>query len=235
MSRPQSIRKPPAFEAVIFDQDGTIVDSMGVIYEAFIETVLRFGGRHVSRSELFAAMGPPEEKMLKRLLPESSFPEAFEFFFSHYRRAEDRIRFFPGMEQALDLLHGAGVKLGLFTGKGRRGTRDTFGLLNLGRWFPSPVTGDDVRKYKPDPEGVLKALAGMGIPAHRSDRALVVGDSPYDVLAGRAAGTRTGIALWGVTDPSRFAGVEADFRFRQPPDLTNAVLGLEQVSTQREN
>lgn len=221
MKLPRLERGRPAFDAVIFDQDGTVADTLEVIYEAFVETVRRYAGRRVSRSELFAAMGPPEEKMLKRLVPEAAFPEAVEFFFSHYDQAGDRVRLFPGMERALDLLQQAGIHLGLFTGKGKRGTRSTFEKLGLGKWFASPVTGDDVERYKPDPEGVHKALSIAGVPA---DRALVVGDSPYDVLAGRAAGTRTAVALWGAADAAPSDGTEADFRLRRPADLLRAVL-----------
>lgn len=215
---------PPAFDAVIFDQDGTLVDTMEVIFEAFVNTVGRFAGKRVTREELFRGMGPPEEEMLRKYVPESSFPEAVEFFFGHYHRSADRVRLFPGIEQALERLDGAGVRLGLFTGKGRRGTRWTLELLGLGRWFASPVTGDDVERYKPDPEGVLRAMSAAGVPAQRSGRVLVVGDSPYDVQAGRAAGAKTGIALWGVGDVARFDGVEADFRFETPADLLRAVL-----------
>jgi pyrophosphatase PpaX len=214
----------PAFDVVIFDQDGTLVDTMDVIFEAFVNTARRFADRRVTREELFRGMGPPEEEMLRGYVPEHLFPEAVEFFFGHYHRTADRIRLFPGVKEALECLDGAGVKLGLFTGKGRRGTRWTLDLLGLGRWFASPVTGDDVERYKPDPEGVRRAMSAAGVPAERSGRALVVGDSPYDIQAGRAAGTKTGVALWGVGDISRFDGVEADFRFETPADLVRAVL-----------
>ncbi|MFQ5693357.1 MAG: HAD family hydrolase, partial [Nitrospinota bacterium] len=221
----------PVFDAVVFDQDGTVVDSMEVIYRAFVNTVRRFAHREVSRGELLAAMGPPEEKMLERRLPKDAFPEAVEFFFGHYERPEagagagGGVRLFPGMEEALDRLREGGVRLGLFTGKGRQGTRSAFGGLNLGRWFTATVTGDDVERYKPDPEGVFKALSELGVPA---ERALVVGDSPYDVLAGRAAGSKTGLALWGVSEAARLEGIEADFRFRRPADVVRAVLGLKE-------
>ncbi len=216
----------PAFDAVIFDLDGTLVDTMDVIFEAFVNTLLRFADRRVSREELFRGMGPPEEEMLRRYIPEASFPEAVEFFFGHYHRAADRIRLFPGVQEALERLAGAGVKLGLFTGKGRRGARWTLDLLDLAGWFTSPVTGDDVEQYKPDPEGVLRAMSAAGVSAERSGRALVVGDSPYDIQAGRAAGAKTGVALWGVGDIARFdgGGVEADFRFGTPADLVRAIL-----------
>jgi HAD superfamily hydrolase (TIGR01549 family) len=188
-----------------------------------VDTVRRFAGKEVTRAELLANMGPPEEKMLRLYLPESSLTEAVEFFFHHYDRARDEINLFPGILQALEGLQEAGVKVGLFTGMGRRGTRTIFGQLELEKWMAFSVTGDDVENYKPDPEGVLKALAALDVPARQ---ALMVGDSPKDILAGRAAGTKTGAALWGVNDPSRFDGLEADYWFETPGDLLNTVLGM---------
>ena len=59
----------PVFDAVIFDQDGTLVDTMDIIFEAFVNTLLRFADRRVSREELFRGMGPPEEEMLRGYIP----------------------------------------------------------------------------------------------------------------------------------------------------------------------
>ncbi len=223
MSQIRSGPKPSTIKAIIFDQDGTLADTMEVIYEAFVNTVRRFAGKEVTRVELLSAMGPPEEKMLRLLLPEPSLTEAVEFFFQHYDRARDEISLFPGIHQALTGLQEAGIKLGLFTGMGKRGNQTIFGQLGLDKWINYPVTGDDVERYKPDPEGVFKALAALDVPARE---ALMVGDSPKDILAGRAAGTKTGAALWGTNGPSRFDGLEADYWFETPRELLKTVLGM---------
>ena len=63
------------FDAVIFDQDGTLTDTMNIIFQAFVNTVRRFSRIEATYDELFNAMGPPEEKLLHRYLPEACFPE----------------------------------------------------------------------------------------------------------------------------------------------------------------
>ncbi len=209
------------FDAVIFDQDGTLTDTMDVIFQAFVNTVGRFSRIEVTRDELFNAMGPPEEKMLRRYLPAACFPEAEEFFFRHYDEASGSLSLFPGVAETLDRLKKAGTRLCLFTGMGRRGTRWTFEVLDLGKWIDYPITGDDVRRPKPHPEGVFRALEAAGIPP---ERGLVVGDSPKDIEAGRIAGTKTGIALWGVRDESLFDGVHADYGFQTPHQLLMTVV-----------
>ena len=107
------------------------------------------------------------------------------------------------------------------TGMGRRGTKWTFSVLGLEKWIDCKVTGDDVRQYKPDPEGIFKALEAIGVPPEKS---LMVGDSPKDVEAGRVAGAKTGIALWGIHNESLFDSVHADYRFQSPLQILQAVV-----------
>ena len=111
------------FDAVIFDQDGTLTDTINIIFQAFVNTVRRFSRIEVTYDELFNAMGPPEEKLLHRYLPEACFPEAEEFFFRHDDEAAGSLSLFPGVAETLDNFQKAGTKLCLFTGMGRRGTR----------------------------------------------------------------------------------------------------------------
>lgn len=94
-------------------------------------------------------------------------------------------------------------------------------MFGLGKWIDYPITGNDVRRYKPHPDGVFRALETAGIPP---ERGLVVRDSPKDIKAGRIAGTKTGIALWGVRDESQFDGLHADYGFQTPHQLLITVV-----------
>ncbi len=209
------------FDAVIFDQDGTLTDTMSIIFQAFMNTIQRFSETKITHDELFNSMGPPEEKILRQYVQDVHFPEAEEYFFDQYNKASNSLNLFPGVVETLEQLKRSGIRLCLFTGMGRRGTKWTFSELGLGKWIDCKVTGDDVRRYKPDPEGIFKALEAIGVPPEKS---LMVGDSPKDVEAGKVAGAKTGIALWGIHDESLFDSVHADYRFQSPLQILQAVV-----------
>jgi phosphoglycolate phosphatase-like HAD superfamily hydrolase len=93
----------------------------------------------------------------------------------------------------LNLLKGEGIKLALFTGKGRRTTQITLSELGLERYFDIIITGDDVENHKPSGDGILKILERLNL---RPDEVIFIGDSPSDLKAGREAGVRIISALW---------------------------------------
>jgi phosphoglycolate phosphatase-like HAD superfamily hydrolase len=111
----------------------------------------------------------------------------------------------------------------VFTGKGRRSAE--FTLAELGLWdrIELLVSSDDVSCPKPDPEGILRASAALGVPA---GRILMAGDSPADVEAGRGAGARTAVVLWSAFRPERLRHAGADFVCDQVEDLKTAVDAL---------
>lgn len=219
----ETLTNPPSrkFDAVIFDQDGTLANTMSIIFQAFVSTIHRFSGIEITHDELFNSMGPPEEKILRHYLGDTCFPEAEEYFFSQYNEASNSLDLFTGVAETLEQLKRSGTRLCLFTGMGRRGTKWTFSVLGLGKWIDFKVTGDDVSRFKPDPEGVFKALKAIGVPPEKS---LMVGDSPKDIEAGKVAGTKTGIALWGILNESLFDNVHADYRFQSPHQILQAVV-----------
>ncbi len=225
---------PTRPEAVLFDLDGTIVDTMGFLFDAFRHAVAPFVSRLPSNAEVVATFGPAERECIARYLKQaeqagtltSTDPErvnqAVERFFRFYERGHDQIRAFPGMIDLIQTLHRAGVPLGVFTGKGRRGAEYTLGELGL--WpgvLRCLVSSDDITRVKPDPEGVLKAVERLNVPAEAT---LFVGDAPADILAGRAAKTRTAAALWGSFDHAATLAAEPTLVFYEVAQLRDLLL-----------
>ncbi|MNI47948.1 Pyrophosphatase PpaX [compost metagenome] len=107
----------------------------------------------------------------------------------------------------MQLLKEQGIKIAIITGKGKRAFQISSEALNMHGLFELAVTGDDVDKPKPDPEGIYAALNTLGVaPAE----AVFIGDSNADILAGKAAGLRTYAVRWLSTFQSQTYDVEPD-------------------------
>jgi phosphoglycolate phosphatase-like HAD superfamily hydrolase len=112
------------------------------------------------------------------------------------------------MREVIDHARSLGWKAGVFTGKGQRSARFTLSELGLLDRLQCIVSGDDVVRPKPDPEGVHRAAQLLGVPVHRL---LLAGDSPADIQAGRAAGAPTAAVLWAAFRPERLKEAGATF------------------------
>jgi len=117
-----------------------------------------------------------------------------------------------GMDEALSFLKTQGVPLGVFTGKGRRTAMITLESLGIAEHFDMIVSGNDVVRHKPDPEGILKFIDAFGLsPA----QVLMVGDALGDIKASRAAGATPVAVLWDSYDSERVARAGADVVFHE--------------------
>lgn len=182
--------------AVLFDLDGTLIDS-GMLYA------------ECYRRAFEAELGEPPswEELLKRR-PASERHFLLEWLGSdlgtrvHARMCEayDALAgellggFFEGVPEMLEDLHARGVPMGIVTGKSRRAFASTCRCLDLERFFEVVILEDDVPAPKPDPRGLEAALAALGAPP---SEALYVGDTPMDVEAAHRAGMTGASALWG--------------------------------------
>ncbi len=123
---------------------------------------------------------------------------------------------FPGIPEVLEALHRRGYALGIVTSKRRVTTQAAVRAFHLDRWCTTVVVDEDVSRPKPDPEPVRTAALRLGVEPRD---ALMVGDTPVDVTAGRRAGAGTAAALW---DPVSLGDVLAecpDHRLERPEDL----------------
>lgn len=199
--------------ALLLDLDGTIVNTLGFLFEAFRHAVAPLVTRPPTDAEVVATFGPSEPECIalylrraeaageaRQPLSPAAIEQAVDRFFAYYERGLDQIRTFPGILELISTVRAQGRRVGVFTGKGRRGAEYTLQQLNL---MPGPVealvSSDDVTHPKPHPEGVLRSLELLRVPAAET---LFVGDAAADIRAGNAAGVRTAAAVWGSFDPS---------------------------------
>jgi pyrophosphatase PpaX len=182
------------FPVVLFDFDGTVVDSGGIILASMryaTETVLL---RRYSEQELMANVGGPGLEAQMEAFAPDRVDELVRVYRAHNEGLHDQLEAFLGIEAALTKLKSEGRKLGLVTAK-RRATVDlAFAHLPIAHFFDVVVGGDDTERHKPDPAPLLLGLERLGADA---GDAAYVGDSPYDMQAAKAGGLFAVGVAWG--------------------------------------
>ena len=181
------------FPVVLFDFDGTIVDSGAMILASFRHATKTVLDRDLSDAELLAAVGTPLREQM-RLFDAERADELVDVYRAHNEPLHEALEPCEGMVDALRRLKREGRRLGIVTAK-RRGTVElAFAVLPLRDYFDIVVAAEDSDRHKPAPDPLLIALDRLD--AQRSETAYV-GDSPFDVAAARAAGVFAVAVTWG--------------------------------------
>jgi pyrophosphatase PpaX len=206
-------------KAVLFDFDGTIVDTTELIHQSMRRATGEILGRTPSREVLLANVGQPLPRQMELLDPERA-EELLESYRLHNEELhEDLIEAFPNVETSLARLRDAGLRLAVVTSKRRFSLEmalDSFPALRDA--VDAFVTMEDTTEHKPHPAPLLKGLELLG--DIQPDRAAYVGDSPFDVAAAYAAGMLSVAVSWGVFTEEDLREAEPDRLFK---DLDSAV------------
>ncbi len=212
------------FDTVLFDLDGTLCDTLPLIYEAFAEAFVPALGHTFPDAEIRAMFGPPDHQIIRNQVPAELAEEAIARYNAHYRtRHKDLVGAFQGIEELVSRLDETGHWLGVITGKSRVTALVSLEMTGLIDHFRVIYAGDDVERQKPDPEAVFKSLADAGVEP--DSRAVMVGDSAADVAAGRAAGIATIGVTWGSPDHAELDAAGPDYTVSTVDELAE-VLGV---------
>lgn len=182
-------------DAVLFDLDGTLIDTKGLYLEAYRRAVKPYVRKDMTREDIMALRPTSEIAFLRAVVPESDFPVCLEEFYRAYQalHVERFDGVFDGIPAMLEGIRAAGLRLGLVTGKSRRSWEITRDVVDDLGPFEALVFDDDVRAPKPDPHGLELAIESLDVEA---GRAAYVGDTLSDMEAATAAGLRPVAALW---------------------------------------
>ena len=195
--------------AVLFDFDGTLVDTTEMIHQSMKHATSSVLGREdIPRETLLANVGRPLPRQME-LIDAENAELLLEAYRSHHEQHHDTlIGEFPGVEESLARLGSAGIKVAVVTSKRRLSVEMALknfpGLRNVVDRF---VTLEDTTEHKPNPEPLLRALELLGVS---KERAAYVGDSPFDVEAAKAAGLASVAVSWGAFSEDRLRGAEPD-------------------------
>lgn len=182
------------FKAVLFDLDGTILNTNELIVNSFLHTLKGETEREYTREDIIQNFG----RTLVEQLKDYTGKEDVEPYIAKYRaynvsRHDDLIKDFPYVGQVLEQLSQADVKLGVVTSKVRKTSLMGLERFRLTPYLNSVITVEDVANPKPHPEGILKAMEELQT---EPDTTLMVGDSQYDILAAKNAGVRVAGVAW---------------------------------------
>lgn len=194
--------------AIVFDWDGTLVDTLPAILQANVE-VLKGYGVAFDESVYRSAYVPDWHHMYRRLgVPEAALGAAGARWLELYRAATG-LAPFPGVPEALSRLAAAGHRMGLVTAGDRRVVEDQLARFGLSELLPVRVCGDDPLPPKPDPRPLRHALAALRAGA-LPEPPIYIGDAPDDMRMARTTGVR-GVGIVGplaTADDLRSAGAE---------------------------
>jgi pyrophosphatase PpaX len=182
--------------AVLFDLDGTLIDSIGLLLASVRHAFEGFNGRSPTEEEWVAGIGTPLALQLKAFCETDPQLEAVTTRYRTFQRAaHDRLTTaFPGTLEVLAKLEAAGHPMGIVTSKSNEMMTRALELTGIAPYMTSTIGCDSCTRHKPDPFPVRMALGELG---YRADEAAFVGDSPHDINSGNAAGVVSIAALWG--------------------------------------
>lgn len=181
-------------KAIIFDFDGTLANTLPICFDAFQHVFKEFDNRELNNEEIKGMFGPSETGIIRENLSDINKDEAIELYYKIYSEHHDRlVTSNKDINDLLQYLKNTGIKMGIFTGKARRSLDISLSALQMDGMFDVIITGDDVTKPKPDPEGLIKTLALLGID---NSEAIFIGDSDADIYAGIQAEVYTIGVQW---------------------------------------
>jgi len=207
-----------AIQTVLFDLDGTLIDSIRLILDSYHHTLAAHGIPRRSDDHWLRGVGTPLNVQFAEWRDDLGKLEAMVATYREYNLAHhDRmVTVYPGVVAAIGAIRAAGRRTGLVTSKNRQGALRGLTLVRLEAMMDVLVCADEVTNPKPHPEPVEKAVALLGADP---DMTVYVGDSIHDMVSGRAAGVRTAAALWGPFGREHLELASPDYWLETPADL----------------
>jgi pyrophosphatase PpaX len=200
------------WKAVLFDLDGTLADTIELILSSFRHTMRTHLGEVPPDERFLEIIGIPLPTQLRGFARDEGEAELMRLTYVAYQREvhDEMVAPFPNAALVLSDLRRSGTRLAVVTSNDTRVARRTLEVCGLWGSVDAVVCADEVAEPKPHPESVHKALELLGLGG-RVEETLFVGDSPFDLRAGRAAGTHTAAAVWGAFSRDALAVEKPNF------------------------
>lgn len=211
-----------SYPVVLFDLDGTVIDSTALIRESHRHAVSTVLGRDLPDEVLVANVGVPLLEQMKAFDPDRAEELLAAYQEWNHRMTPELLAEFEGIPELLDDLRADGRRLGIVTSKAGPVVDMAWAVLPLSHHFEVVVSSETTDRHKPHPAPIQRALEEHGAQPHE---AVMVGDSPFDLRAGKAAGADTIGVTWGFFSREALAAEEPDILVDTIDELRSA-LGL---------
>jgi pyrophosphatase PpaX len=181
-------------KAVLFDLDGTLIDSIPLIRLSFEHTFHQLG-LPWGKGEVLNTIGLPLRDVAEDYAPGNA--ETFLAVYAEFqKKTQDKLlKPFPETKKTLNHLQEKGYHIGVVTSKRRKATKTSLDITELKKYLEVVISVEDAQKPKPNPDCLLAALKQLDI---QPNEAVYIGDSIYDILTGKNAGAATIGVTWGI-------------------------------------
>lgn len=212
----------PSPRAVLFDLDGTLIDSLNVIFRCLDETSREIVGQPFPRAVWEKKIGIPLSDTFA-LLGELGIRHNDQLVANYRDRQVGLFRelaAFPGVPETLSTLRERGVSLAIVTTKLRGVAELHLTTTGIRDCFEVVIGFDDCERAKPDPQPFQIAMERLGV---RPEECIAVGDTPHDIHGGRAAGALTCGAFWGTLAHEMLRGSKPDHHLEHPSEILSLI------------
>ena len=184
-------------KGILFDNDGTLVDTHDIILASMRYSTSKVLGHALPDDVLMRKVGQPLVVQMRDFTPDEDLQAEIVRVYREHNATihDDGISAFPDAAGALEQLANLGFKMGVVTSKLRVTAWHGLEITGLAGYLDCCIGAEDCVHYKPEAEPVLRGAAALGLSA---EDCVYVGDSPYDIQAGNAAGCTTIAVTWGV-------------------------------------
>ena len=203
-------KSPGTWSGVFFDLDGTLADTVELILKCFRFATKKHFGQPLPDADVVATLGIPLPVQMRGFARNEEEAELMRQTYIAYQDIvhDEMVRSFPGASSVLGALRRRGTKIAVVTSKRAGIAKRTLECCGLWKAVDLVVCANQVQRAKPHPESVNLALSKLGL---EPDGVVFVGDSPFDIQAGKGAGTQTAAALWGPFNPEELIAECPDF------------------------
>ncbi|MCQ4636485.1 HAD-IA family hydrolase [Anaerovorax odorimutans] len=210
-------------DTVLFDFDGTVMNTNEVIINSWQHTFKTLENREEDVEKIIETFGEPLQITMEKLFPNVPIEQSVEIYRSYHRdNFGELISLFPGMKELLAELKQRNYKTAMVTSRLRNTTQQGLEKYEIADYFDTVVTADDTDKHKPDPEPIHIALEKLDSAPERS---IMLGDTMFDILCAKNAGVKSVLVSWAmaVTEEEKTGPNKPDYIIEKAEDLLDLI------------
>ncbi len=214
-------------DTVLFDLDGTLLNTYELIQQSFLATFTYFGYDHITKEDCIPFIGPTLEESFSSVAPKHKVDEMIAYYRKfNVEKHDELVTEFDGVYETVKTLHKEGFKLGVVSTKVRYTVLKGLDKIDLLQYFPVIITLDEVEHAKPHPEPLYKAMEFF---QSKPEQTIMIGDSNHDIEGAKHAGTFSAGVAWSIKGREFIEKLEPDYILDNMKDLL-PILGVKEYA-----